>query len=380
MTPNSLDDFEAAARRLLPRSVFAFLDGGADGETTRRRNRAVWDGIGLIPSVLTGRETRAIDRALWGRRHAAPFGIAPMGGLTLAAFRADRVLADAAEAAGLPMMLSGAALTAMETVGRGRADIWFQAYLPGDAAAIDRLLTRVGAAGFETLCVTVDVPVKGHAEAARRAGFGLPVRPTPRLIADALAHPRWLMGCLARGWIADGPPRFENYESRRPVLGGAAAPDGNLTGRGALGWTHLDRIRAVWPGRLVVKGILAPDDARRAERAGADGIVLSNHGGRQLDGAVHPLDVLEEIVAARQGPMAVMLDGGVRRGTDVVKALALGADFVFLGRPMIYAATVGGRAGVDRAIALLTAEIDRAMALLGVADLDALGPRHVKRL
>lgn len=383
--PLCLQDFETAARRRLPRAVFAFLAGGADEETTVKRNRAVWDAHGLVPRVLTGGADPAPGRDLMGTRHAAPFGIAPMGGLSLAARDADVVLADAAAAAGIPMMLSSAALTPMEKIGRGRPEIWFQAYLPGDAPAIERALDRIGRAGFTTLCVTADVPVKGNARTARRAGFALPPRIGPGLAWDALCHPRWLAGCLIRGWLDAGPPRFENYESRRPVFavgraGAPDAPDGNLAGRAALDWDHLAHIRARWPGRLVIKGVLAPADARRAEDVGADGIVLSNHGGRQLDGAVHPLDVLGEVVAARAGAMAVMLDGGVRHGTDVVKALALGADFVFLGRPMAFAAAAGGRAGVDRAIALLRAEIARALTLVGVARPAELGPDHVRRL
>jgi L-lactate dehydrogenase (cytochrome) len=207
-------------------------------------------------------------------------------------------------------------------------------------------------------------------------GFSTPLRPSPRLAWDGLVRPRWLLGTLAQTLVKNGMPHFENAGAGRgvPIISRSVVRQFGL--RDHLNWEHLALIRRLWTGKLVVKGLISPDDVRHAEQAGADGVILSNHGGRQLDGTVPPLRTLPE--AARvKGGMALMLDSGVRRGTDVLKALALGADHVFVGRPMAYAAAVGGQGGVAHAIGLLYDEIHRDMALLGVSSLAELNDGHL---
>jgi L-lactate dehydrogenase (cytochrome) len=258
-------------------------------------------------------------------------------------------------------------------------DAWFQAYLPGDPKEMMALLERVKAAGYGTLVITVDVPVGANRENNMRAGFSTPLKPTLRLAVDGLTHPRWLFGSFLRTIAAHGMPYFENNYATRgaPILSPNVLRD--YSDRGNLSWADLARIREFWQGRrLIVKGILHPDDARKACELGADAIVVSNHGGRQLDGAVAPLRVLPEIVAAC-GEVPVLFDSGIRRGTDVVKALALGAKFVFLGRSFGYAAAVGGLEGVHHAFRILQVEIDRDMAMLGINSLAELSPAFLRR-
>jgi L-lactate dehydrogenase (cytochrome) len=302
-----------------------------------------------------------------------------MGVASLSAYRGDVVLARAAAAENIPMAMSGSSLIRLEDVAQANPAAWFQAYLPGDEARFGPLIDRVARAGFGTLVVTVDVAVLSNRENNIRAGFSTPLRPSTRLAWDAAIHPRWLFGNALRTWVTHGMPHFENSSDRRgaPILARGAERD--FSGREALDGKSLEAIRQRWKGTLVVKGILDARDARRAQEAGVDGVIVSNHGGRQLDGAVAALRVLPAI-AARKGSMAVMLDGGIRRGTDVLKALALGADFVWVGRPFNYAAAVAGEAGVRHAARILAEEIGRDMALAGVTALGELGPGHLLRI
>jgi L-lactate dehydrogenase (cytochrome) len=274
--------------------------------------------------------------------------------------------------------MSGSSLIRLEDVARECGETWFQAYLPGDAREITALVERVALAGFRTLVVTVDSQVAPNRENYLRAGVSAPLRPTLRLAWDGITRPRWLFGTFLRTLFRHGMPHFENNFATRgaPILSPSVVRE--WSERGQLDWTHLALIRRLWKGTLIVKGILDPDDARKAREAGADGIIVSNHGGRQLDGAVSPLRMLPAVVAACPG-IPVMMDGGVRRGTDVLKALALGAKFVFVGRPFGYAAAVGGAVGVNRAIGLLCDEIQRDMAMLGISQLSELDPRRLFR-
>jgi L-lactate dehydrogenase (cytochrome) len=254
------------------------------------------------------------------------------------------------------------------------ATAWFQAYVPGDDHTIGRLVERVERAGYDTLVVTTDVQVASNREHYIRTGFHTPLRPTLRLAWDIALRPRWLFGMLLRTLAVHGMPHFENMGPRVPLISRTGQRDPGRRDR--LSWQHIEGIRRRWKGRLVLKGILDKADARRARELGADGVIVSNHGGRQLDGAVTPLRVLPDI-AAEAGGMAVMMDSGVRRGTDVLKALALGAKFVFVGRPFFFAAAVGGRPAVAHAIRLLRDEIDRDMALLGVTSLAEMGSARI---
>ena len=374
-----LDDFERAARAYLPRPIFGYIAGAVETNASLTDNRAAYAEWGFVPRMLVDVSRRSQQTTLFGHTYAAPFGIAPMGISALYAYRGDLVLAGAAAAANIPMIMSGSSLIRLEDVVQASPATWFQAYLPGDVPAITALVDRVARAGFATLVITVDSQVAGNRENNVRAGFSTPLRPTLRLAWDGVTRPRWLCGTFLRTLLQHGMPHFENNFATRgaPIVSSQVIRD--YSDRGNLAWSHFELIRRQWKGRLVIKGLLDVDDARKARDTGADGIIVSNHGGRQLDGAVSPLRVLPQIVAACPD-IPVMIDSGVRRGTDVLKSLALGARFVFVGRPFAYAAAIGGEAGVRHAIALLAGEIFRDMAMLGAVRLDELSPRWLLRL
>ncbi|MBU9648542.1 alpha-hydroxy-acid oxidizing protein [Burkholderia multivorans] len=375
----SLHDFEARARRVLPRPIFGYVSGAAEDNRTRDDNRSVFDEFGFTTRVLrnVSARTQAVD--LFGQRFAAPFGIAPMGINALSAYRGDIVLARAAQAAGIASIMSGSSLIPLEAVAAAAPSTWFQAYLPGDPERIAALLERVARAGYRTLVVTVDIPVAANRENNVRTGFSTPLRPSMRLAWDGLTRPRWLIGTFARTLLRHGMPHFENSFATRgaPILSAHVLRD--FSARDHLDWTHLAQIRAQWKGSLVVKGILSVEDALAARDVGADGIILSNHGGRQLDGAVSPMRILRDVVTALEPAFPVMLDGGFRRGADVLKAVALGARMVFVGRPFNYAMAVAGEAGVAHAIRLLQEEVDRDMAMLGARTCRELHPGLIVR-
>jgi L-lactate dehydrogenase (cytochrome) len=373
----SLDDFEPLARRRLPRPIFGYVAGAAETNASSDDNRSAFNEWRFVPRVLRDVSVRDQSVELFGAKFVSPFGISPMGLAALTAFDGDRVLARAAAKASIPFVLSATSLTPMEKVIAAAPGSWFQAYLPGEDARIDALLGRVDAAGFRTLVVTVDLPVAGNRENNIRAGFSTPLRPGLRLAWDGIMRPRWLVGTAIRTLVTQGMPHFENSFAERgaPLLSSKAVRD--FSSRAQFGWRHIEKIRRRWKGTLVLKGILSPADAALARRAGIDGVIVSNHGGRQLDFAVSALRVLPAIIR-EAGDMTVMLDGGVRRGTDVLKALALGARCVFVGRPFNFAASVGGEAGVLHAIRLLRGEVDRNLAMLGAASLAELGPEFLQ--
>ncbi|MEO8655475.1 MAG: alpha-hydroxy acid oxidase [Ramlibacter sp.] len=371
----SLDDFQIAARSHLPRPVFAYVAGAAEDNRSQRANRSAFDDFDFVPRVLVDISRRSMATTLFGRSYAAPFGIAPLGLSALSAYRGDIVLAQAAAGAQVPMIMSGSSLIRLEEVASASREAWFQAYLPGDTPRIVALIERVASAGYATLVITVDTAVSANRENNVRAGFSTPLRPSLRLAWDGLSHPRWLFGTFLKTLVRHGMPHFENSYATRgtPILSPNVERD--FSDRGHLNWDHFALIRRMWKGTLIVKGILSPDDARIARDHGADGIIVSNHGGRQLDGAIAPLRALPAIVAACP-ELPVMMDSGVRRGTDVLKAIALGAKMVFVGRPFIFAAAVAGEPGVAHAIALLKQEVSRDMGLLGINDLGELDARR----
>ena len=373
----SLGDLEPAARRVLPRPIFGYLQGGVEDNVTLRANSAAFRKWMFRTNVLVNVSSREQHTTLMGQSYSAPFGVAPMGLCALFAFDGDVAIASAAEAAGIPFVLSGASLTRMERVAQAAPTCgWFQAYIPGEAGHIEGLVNRVEAAGFKTLVVTVDTATLANRENNVRAGFSTPLRPSLRLAWDGMVRPRWLVGTLVRTLVKHGVPYFENAGAGRgaPIISSNVVRQFGM--RDHLNWEHLALIRRRWRGKLVIKGLTSAADVQRAERAGVDGVILSNHGGRQLDGTVPPMLVLQE-AAKVKGGMALMVDSGIRRGTDVLKALALGADHVFVGRPMAYAAAVGGQAGVSHAIGLLRDEVHRDMALLGVKTMKELGQGHL---
>ena len=374
----SLGDFETAARKHLPRMLYEFISGGVETNAARQGNLDSYQDYAFVPRMLVDVSRRSHGKMLFGQAYAAPFGIPPMGAAAICAYRADLAFARAAAAANIPMILSAAALIPLEEIRAAGPTAWYQAYLPGDASRIEPLVDRVAAAGFEVFVLTVDVPVSANRENNVRAGFSIPIRPSAKLAWDVITHPAWSLGTFARTVVQHGIPHVENMDATRgpPMI--SRNLERALGNRDRLTWEHVKLIRRRWKGRLVIKGILSVADARAAKEHGVDGIMVSNHGGRQLDGAVAPLRVLPQIAEAARG-ITVILDGGIRRGTDVLKALALGADFVFAGRPFLYAAAVGGEAGVRHAIELLASEVSRDMALLGVSDLSEVRPELLTR-
>lgn len=374
-----LDDFDAAARRYLPGFMYAYVSGGVETNISRERNRTIFDELGFVPRVM--RDVSKVDLAttLWDETYSAPFGIAPMGISAISAYRGDTVLAQAAQQADIPMIMSGSSLTRMEDIAGIGPNVWFQAYLPGTQEQIDALIDRVARAGFEKLVITVDTPVAANRENNVRAGFSTPLRPTLRLVADCASHPRWTFGTLLQTVLRHGMPHFENNYATRgaPIISRDVLRD--YSDRSHFDWAYLERIRRRWNGKLIVKGVLNGKDAYRAVETGADGIIVSNHGGRQLDGSIPALMALPEIVQACPN-VPVMMDSGIRRGTDAMKALGLGARFVFIGRPMGYAAAVGGLPGVNRAIDLFATEVRRDCAMLGLTQATDMGPEYLRTL
>jgi len=361
-----LDDFEEPARRFLPRPIYGYVSGGVETNTARDRNRSAFADWDFMPRVLMGTRGRHQKTTLLGRNYDLPFGFAPMGGTSLAAYMGDSVLAQVAGELNTIMIQSGASLTPMEKIREVGPTSWFQAYLPGEPTIIVPLVERAQAAGFDTLVLTVDVQVPANRENNVRSGYNSPLRPTLRLAWDCLMRPRWLFGAFGRTVLEHGMPHLENMGFPRiPVLGHVERP---RMARDGLSWEHVELMRKTWKGKLVLKGVNAPQDVRIARESGVDGILISNHGGRQLDYTMASLRALPGVVA-EAGNMAVMMDGGVRRGTDVLKAIALGAQFVFIGRPILYAAAIAGAAGVHHAASLLSDEVSRGMAMLGVSSL-----------
>jgi L-lactate dehydrogenase (cytochrome) len=362
----SLDDFEAAAKKYLPRPIFGYISGGSETNASLRANREAFDELSFLPRVLVSTRERNQKTTLMGKTYDLPFGLPPMGGTALAAYNGDIVFAKTAAELNIPMIQSGASLTPLEEVRAVGRTAWFQAYLPGEKPFITKLVERVERGGFDTLVLTVDVPVMANRENNVRNGYSSPLKPTPRLMWDCATRPQWLFGTWLRTIMNRGMPHLENMGfDRIPIM--SMSMERPSHPRDALAWEHLEHMRKIWKGKLLIKGVLSPQDVRICRETGLDGVMVSNHGGRQLDGTVAPLRVLPGVVA-EAGDMAVILDSGVRRGTDVLKALALGAHFVFVGRPFLYAATIAGADGLHHAIGLLRDEVNRNMAMLGITN------------
>ncbi len=369
----SLHDFEAAARARLPRGLYGFAAGGSADGWSAANNRAAFERWAFVPRTLATVPARGQDVTLFGQDFSSPCGIAPLGVSAMFRFDADVAMARGAAGAGVPYILSGASLTPLERIFEANPHAWFQAYVDGERSRIDRLLARLRRTTCGVLVLTVDTPVAPSRELSLRHGFSIPVRPSLGLAANALLHPAWLLGTAARTLLATGIPRMENQDGG-PLNRVTEAPTGPA--HPPLTWDDFRHIRNGWDRALVVKGVVSAEDAARYRSLGADGLIVSNHGGRQLDGTVAPLDALAAVRAAVPDRI-VMLDGGIRRGTDVAKALALGADCTFAGRPMLFAVAAAGEGGVRHALALLRAEIDRTQALLGVATAQDFNAPHL---
>lgn len=372
MKPFTIEHLRRQAKARLPKLAFDFIDGAAGREAAlARAERALTETL-LLPRILAGAEPRTTVAPLLGVTYAAPFGVAPIGLADLGWPGTDLALAAAAAAAGIPYVLSTAATTAIEDTVAVNPDAWFQLYVGRDQTIVDDLIDRAGASGIATLVVTVDVPAPGKRVRDLVNGFTLPLRPSPTSVLDLALHPSW---CLATARA--GAPRFANLERYAGAGASAQSLATLMAGQSSarFDWALFAAIRRRWAGKLVVKGVLNPADAHRLKESGADAIVVSSHGGRQLDAAPAPISMLPLVRDSVGGDFPVLMDGGIRSGEDIAKALCLGASFVLLGRPFLYAVGALGLAeGPGFLIRLLTGELDNALAQLGAADIAALGP------
>ena len=373
----TIEDLRLVAQRSLPNFTFEYVEGGAEDEVALRRNRDVFERIAWLPRTLAGVGTPDLSTEVLGETCHLPLIVAPTGFNGLLWPQGDLALARAASDAGIPFTLSTVSNYSLARMTAELPErIWFQLYPFKDPAAVDHLVDRAEQAGCRTLVVTTDVPVLGAREWDQR-NYRAPMQLSLRSKLDVLAHPGW----LRRVMIPGGAPEFENLKELLPpgarsALAGVRFMGTQINAR--LSWDDMARIRARWKGKLVLKGILCVDDARRAVEMGADGIVLSNHGGRQIDSAVSGVELLPAVSAEVGERITVLVDGGIRRGSDVLKALALGADAVMIGRPALYGLAAGGQPGVTHALGLLRAEMERTLALLGCRSLGELG-RHLVR-
>ena len=368
-------DYRRQARRTLPRFVFEYLDGGAEDEQCLRRNGDDLERLRLLPTCLC--DTRTIDTSveLFGQRWQAPFAVAPIGLAGLVRSGGDRMMAQAAATAGVPHILSTASNMRIEDMQRTVAPAlqWMQLYVMAERSIAEQIVRRAKAAGFGALVLTVDVPVSGHRERDTRNHFKLPFRPTPAIAMDILRHPAWLWRLATQG-----APSFVNMSEDNTA--GSAQVQAAMLAREMdrrLDWDSLQWLRRLWDGPLLLKGVLHPADARRALDKGVDGLIVSNHGGRQLDAAPTAITALPAVLDAVGEHMPVLVDGGFRRGSDVVKALALGARGVLLGRAPVYGLASAGEEGVSAVLSLLRQEVERSMVLLGAASIGDLGHHHL---
>ena len=364
---HSIEDLRLAAQRRLPRALYDFFDGGAEDEVTLRANRQAFQDLRFRPQVLRNVSVIDTQREVFGRSIAMPMATAPTGALGYGYPGADVAIAKAAVAAGIPYILSSTATASMERIAKAvQGRLWFQPYTLKDKDFFFGLIRRALAADYEALVITVDLPVGGNRERDRRNHFSVPFKFTGHNLWDFASKPAW-WSRIAR----HGMPVMENLLGLAAHQTSASALASSVGRNHDTGfdWAALQQVRDLWPRPLVLKGILHPADAERACAMGCDALVVSNHGGRQLDGAVASLHALPAVLRAVRGRIPVWVDGGVRRGQDVVKALALGAHGVLIGRAMVYGATATGEAGAQRALAILKDELIRTMSLCGTSSL-----------
>jgi len=366
------------ASRSVPHFVFEYVEGGSEDEATLRCNRSAFDSYRFVPQTLVDTTTRHHRTQLFGSEIKAPLIIAPTGMNGILRKDGDLHLARAAAAAGIPFCLSTVSTVKLERIASevgGR--LWMQLYVMKNRKVAENIVARAHAAGYEALVFTTDANVFGHREWDRR-NYLRPGRPTFRNALDMFRHPRWLNDVM----ISSGVPQFVNFADFLPP-GGASAIGGstiiptlfspNIT------WDDIAWLRNMWDRKLLIKGVLSVSDAERAASLGCDGIILTNHGGRQLDSCVAPFEMIPEIAAAVGDRMTIIADSGFRRGSDVVKAVALGADAVMIGRATLYGLAAGGEPGVRRALEILIGEIDRVLGQLGIRSLDELGPHLLRK-
>ena len=373
MNAYSIEALRLAAKRRLPRAVFDFIDGGAEDESTLRENRAAFEKVRLLRKVLVGVSQVNTETSILGKTAKLPLAIAPTGAVGFGWRGGDIAVAKAAAAYGIPYSLSTSATASIEKIAEAAPGrLWFQAYFFKDREFTFGLIERARKAGYDTLMVTADLPVGGKRERDFRNDFSIPFRFTPRNMFDFATRPAWALDMLLRG-----VPALEN-------LAGMAQGGGNArnlvssVGRNqdsALDWEVIKRVRGAWPGKLLIKGVVHPEDAERAVSLGCDGVIVSNHGGRQLDGEVASFDALPGVVRAIGGKASVLMDGGIRRGSDIFKALARGAEAVMIGRATFYGVCAGGEEGARRALEILSDEFVRTMQLCGARSVGEIGPQ-----
>ncbi|HEY4136588.1 MAG TPA: alpha-hydroxy acid oxidase [Alphaproteobacteria bacterium] len=362
----NIDDLREAARRNLPKGVFDYVDKGTEDQRALDNNRQVLGDIKLLPRALTDVSDVNTATEIMGKPAAMPLIVAPTGIAGLCWYEGEFELARAAAAARLPFTLATGSNTPMEKVAQipgGRP--WFQLYMWREKELSYELVRRAANAGFETLMWTVDLPFKPNREHDQRNGFASPYKFNVRNALDALGHPRWLQSVLCRYLTTTGMPRHINFPAKYQEKFTGKATVAKALQADQLSWDDVRKLRDIWPGKLVLKGILRESDAQKAADHGVDGIVVSNHGGRSMDSAPSPLEVLPGIAKAVGGKTTVIVDSGIRRGSDIVKCLALGAQAVMAGRAMVYGVGAGGEAGVSKAIAILHQELRRTMAYVG---------------
>lgn len=373
-------DLRELARKRLPKGVFEFFDRGNGDEVALANNRAAFERFKLNPRMLVDTSRRSLAITLFGKQQKMPIVVGPTGSAGLAWYEGEIALARAARAAGIPYTLATGSMTSLERVAaEAGGNLWFQVYMWPDRAASHALIERARATGYEALVVTVDTPVTPGREYNLRNGMTVPFRFTRRNVTHVLMRPRWLAGVLLRYLLTTGMPRYENYPTTMKARITAAPMGRSMVVTDTLTWEDLRELRRRWPHALMVKGILRADDARLAADCGVDGVIVSNHGGRAVDSTRAPIEVLPEVVDALGSRITVLVDSGFRRGSDVVKALALGAKAVLIGRATLYGTAVAGEAGAARAIEMYRDEVDRLLALIGCPDVNALDASYLAR-
>ena len=359
----NIADLHRMARRRLPRAVFDFVEGGVEDEHGLARNESAYARYRLIPKYLVEVSRRDQSRNLFDRTYASPFGISPTGFAGLYRPGADLMLAEAAASANLPFIMSGTSTASLEAAARiAPSHTWYQLYVAQDIKISEDQIRRARDAGLSTLVLTVDVPVSSKRERNIRNNFGLTFKLDWRAVVDGFMHLPWVIEYFRKGM-----PAFENWSAYAGHGADPLAVARFVTEQtpATVTWRDLENFRRLWPRHLVVKGLMSADDAAHAAALGVDGIIISNHGARQLDRAPAPIEVLPAIRAAVQDRVVLMIDGGIRRGADIVTALCLGARFVFVGRATLYGTIAGGIRGTRKAIEILQDEIDRILGQIG---------------
>jgi isopentenyl diphosphate isomerase/L-lactate dehydrogenase-like FMN-dependent dehydrogenase len=367
----NINDLRLAAKRRLPRGVFEFVDRGSEDEVALRNNRVGFERIKLRHRALVDVSGRSTATTLFGKPASMPMAIAPTGAAGLCWHEGELELAKAAAAAKIPFTLATSAMTSMEKIAKDAGGrLWFQLYVWKQRDLSYQLIDRAQRNGFEALIITVDTIVPPNREYNQRNGFLLPFHATPRFTIDVAMHPGWVARVLMKYLTTIGMPRNENFPEpyRRPVTSDSSVRE--VMRQDTLCWDDIRIFRDKWPGVLMLKGINRPDDALKAIEYGVDGIIVSNHGARNMDSAVASIDALPEVAEAVGNRATVLLDSGVRRGSDIVKALALGAKAVLTGRATLYGIAVGGQAGAEKAIGMIRNEMDKTMGYTGCRSVD----------